>query len=219
MHIAQKFELLLEAYRHSDGRKWSGQEIDAATGSVVSRSYVTNLRKGRIQNPGYEKLAAIAKAMGFPPELWFEEAGDFDGTVRIERTDGRHRNLSETINYLFEAIRDERLGEPYTNAEVASMSCGTLTEEVVEGIRNGSISNPSVDQVVALAEVFGVHPSYFLDGGEKLPIIDREVMEILRDETVSAIAHKSLHLSGREKQMILGIIRQFEDMHKVDDGH
>jgi transcriptional regulator with XRE-family HTH domain len=219
VHIAQKFELLLEAYRHSDGRKWSGQEIDAATGGVVSRSYVTNLRKGRIQNPGYEKLAAIAKAMGFPPELWFEKTGDFDGTVRVERTDSRNRNLSERINYLFEAIRDERSGEPYTNAEVARMSFGTLTEEVVEGIRNGSISNPSVDQVVALAEVFGVHPSYFLDTGKKLPIIDREAMEILRDETVSAIAHKSLHLSGREKQMVLGIIRQFEDMHKVDDGH
>src|SRR5215216_1487362 len=92
VHIAQKFELLLEAYRHSDGGKWSGQEIDDATGSIVSRSYVTNLRKGRIQNPGYEKLAAIAKAMGFPPELWFEEAGDFNATVWVERTDGQHRN-------------------------------------------------------------------------------------------------------------------------------
>jgi transcriptional regulator with XRE-family HTH domain len=39
----------------------------------VPRSYVTNLRKGRIENPGYEKLAAIATAMGFPPEVWFEE--------------------------------------------------------------------------------------------------------------------------------------------------
>ena len=218
MHIAQKFELLLGAYRHSDGRKWSGQEIDGATNGIVTRSYVTNLRKGRIQNPGYEKLAAIAKVMGFPPELWFEEAGDFDGTARVEQTDG-HRNLPDRINYLFEAIKDERTGKAFTNAEVARMSLGTLTEEEVEGIRNGTISNPSVDQVVALADVFGVHPSFFLDRGRKLPIIDRKAMEIFRDETVSAIAHKSLHLSGREKQMILSIIRQFEDMHEVDDGH
>jgi Helix-turn-helix len=67
--IAQKFERFLEGYRHPDGRKWSGYEIDEATGGVVSRSYVTNLRKGRIQNPGYDKLGAIAKAMGFPPGL------------------------------------------------------------------------------------------------------------------------------------------------------
>jgi hypothetical protein len=59
MHVAQKFETLLEIYRRPDGRKWSGQEIDEATGGVVSRSYVTNLRKGRIENPGYEKESRI----------------------------------------------------------------------------------------------------------------------------------------------------------------
>ncbi len=37
------------------------------------RSYVTNLRKGRIENPGYEKMRPIAKAMGFAPEVWFED--------------------------------------------------------------------------------------------------------------------------------------------------
>ena len=39
----------------------------------MPRSYITNLRKGRIESPGYEKMRAIAKAMGFAPELWFEE--------------------------------------------------------------------------------------------------------------------------------------------------
>ena len=42
-------------------------------------------------------------------------------------------------------------------------------------------------------------------------------MSIYRDETVSAIAHKSLHLPGRERQVILGIIMQFEGAHEVDD--
>ena len=77
MHIARKFERLLEMYPHPDGRRWSGQEIDEATGGVVTRSYVTNLRKGRIENPGFEKLRAIAKVMDFPPELWFEQTPDF----------------------------------------------------------------------------------------------------------------------------------------------
>jgi transcriptional regulator with XRE-family HTH domain len=39
----------------------------------VTRSYVSNLRKGRIENPGFEKLRAIAKAMNLPPELCFED--------------------------------------------------------------------------------------------------------------------------------------------------
>ena len=45
----------------------------------MPRSYFVNLRKGRIESPGYEKMLAIAKAMGFPPALWFEDAPG-DGT-------------------------------------------------------------------------------------------------------------------------------------------
>jgi hypothetical protein len=68
LHVAQRFELFLETYRRPDGGRWSGQQLDVATGGVVTRSYVTNLRKGRIENPGYEKMLAMARAMGFPPE-------------------------------------------------------------------------------------------------------------------------------------------------------
>jgi hypothetical protein len=68
MHVAQKFEHLLEVYRHPDGGRWTGQQLEEATGGVVPHSYVTNLRKGRIENPGYEKMRAIARAMCFAPE-------------------------------------------------------------------------------------------------------------------------------------------------------
>jgi hypothetical protein len=68
LHVAQRFERLLDAHRRPDGSRWTGQQLDEATGGVVTRSYVTNLRKGRIESPGYEKMLAIAKAMGFPPE-------------------------------------------------------------------------------------------------------------------------------------------------------
>jgi transcriptional regulator with XRE-family HTH domain len=71
LHVAQRFERFLDAYRRPDGTPRTGQKLDEATGGVVTRSYVTNLRKGRIENPGYGKMPAIAKAMGFPPALWF----------------------------------------------------------------------------------------------------------------------------------------------------
>jgi hypothetical protein len=60
MHMAHKFEHLLNTHRRQDGHRWTGQQLDEATGGVVTRSYVTNLCKGRIENPGYEKLRAIA---------------------------------------------------------------------------------------------------------------------------------------------------------------
>src|SRR5215203_3127131 len=119
MHIAQKFEALLEIYRRPDGRKWSGQEIDEATGGVVTRSYITNLRKGRIENPGYEKMRAIAKAMGFPPEVWFEDG--LDDVRTIIRAEGS-RGMAGRLEHLFEVVRNPKTGEPYTNAEVARMT-------------------------------------------------------------------------------------------------
>jgi transcriptional regulator with XRE-family HTH domain len=39
------------------------------------------LRKGRIENPGYEKLNAIARVMGFSRELWFDN--HFDPHARV----------------------------------------------------------------------------------------------------------------------------------------
>jgi hypothetical protein len=73
MHIAQRFEQLLDSYRQPDGSRWTGQQINEATNGSVPRAYVTNLSKGRIKSPGHDKMAAIAKAMGFPPAAWFDE--------------------------------------------------------------------------------------------------------------------------------------------------
>jgi hypothetical protein len=43
------------------------------------------------------------------------------------------------------------------------MTLGTLSEEDVEGIRTGVITDPTVGRVAALAAAFGVEPSYLLD--------------------------------------------------------
>jgi transcriptional regulator with XRE-family HTH domain len=67
-NVALKFERLLETYRRENGGKWSGIELERATGGVT-RSYVTNLRKGRIENPGMDKLAALASRRWASPPL------------------------------------------------------------------------------------------------------------------------------------------------------
>jgi ABC-type histidine transport system ATPase subunit len=43
---------------------------------VVARAYFVNLKKGCINSLGYQKMVAIAKAMGFPPAAWFEDGTD-----------------------------------------------------------------------------------------------------------------------------------------------
>jgi transcriptional regulator with XRE-family HTH domain len=203
MHVSQKFERLLDAYRRPDGSRWTGQQLDEATGGVVTRSYFTNLRKGRIENPGYEKMAAIAKAMGFPPEAWF---GQGDGQAPAGLSDDG-RGIAGRVEHLFEVIRNPTSGEPYTNAEVARMTLGDLSEEDVEGIRTGAIADPAVSQVAALAGVFGVEASYLLDRGE--PLFDGELVEALRDDKIREAAREISRLSERERRLVLGIVRQF----------
>ena len=126
MHVSQKFEHLLDTYRRPDGHRWMGQLLDEATDGVVPRSYFVNLQKGRIVNPGYEKLATIAKAMRFAPALWFEE--DFSHVPDGQSSEGR--GIDGRLQHLFDAIRHPSTGEPYSNAEVARMSAGDLTARV-----------------------------------------------------------------------------------------
>jgi transcriptional regulator with XRE-family HTH domain len=98
-HVARKFGLLLEAYRpRENGGKWSGIELERATGGVLTRSHITNLRKGRIENRGMDKLWALASERWASPELWFEEklsGADVRGAARsckdVRRVRGQGR--------------------------------------------------------------------------------------------------------------------------------
>jgi transcriptional regulator with XRE-family HTH domain len=214
MHIAQKFEHLLDTYRHADGHKWTGAELDEATGGVVTRSYVTNLRKGRIENPGYEKLRASAKAMGSPPEVWFEE-GLSEGRSIGQAEESR--GVAGRLEHLFEIFRNPSTGEPYTNAEVARMTFGDLTEEDVERIRKGAVSDPTVGLIAVLASVFGVEPSYLLDR-EEPTLLDEEFVQALGDGDLRYITRESSRLPDRERRQVLGIVQQFRDQSKVPIG-
>jgi transcriptional regulator with XRE-family HTH domain len=180
----------------------------------VTRSYVTNLRKGRIENPGYEKMRAIAKAMDFAPEVWFDERlGEGRSIGHAEEL----RGVSGRLEHLFEVVRNPKTGEPYTNAEVARMTLGDLSEEDVERIRTGAITDPTVGQVAALASVFGVEPSYLLDRREP-SLLDEELVQALRDEDVRDIVRESSRLPDRERRLVLAIVRQVRDQKAAPSG-
>jgi transcriptional regulator with XRE-family HTH domain len=212
LRISQKFEQLRDRYRRPDGTRWNGQQLQDATGGVVTRSYVSMMRKGRIENPGFDKLRAMAKAMGFPPESWFEESDGNRTAARLDPEDAK-RDVAGRLNHLFEIVRNERTGEPYSSADIARMSLGDLTEDVVEDIRTGTLGNPAMSQVVALAEAFGVHPSYFLETGGNPALLGEQEMNALGDSRTRAILNKSLNLSDREKDMVLDMIQHLGNLH------
>ena len=82
------------------------------------------------------------------------------------------------------------------------MTLGDLSEEDVEAIRTGAVGDPTVSQVVALAGVFGVEPSYLLDRGE--PVFDGELVEALRDGAVREATCRISRLPERERLLVLG---------------
>jgi hypothetical protein len=148
-------------------------------------------------------MRAIAKAMGSPPEVWFEEhLGEGRSIEEVEDL----RGLAGRLEHVFEVVRNPKTGEPYTNAQIARMTLGDLSEKNVERIRTGAIGDPSVGHVAALAGVFGVEPSYLLD--RRKPLFDGELVEALRNRTVREATREISRLNEKDRRLMLGIVRQ-----------
>ena len=82
----------------------------------------------------------------------------------------------------------------------------------------GHVADSTVGHVVVLAGAFGVPSSYLVDRGEE-STLDGELMEVLRDKTVCAIARESAGLPERERGMVLGIVRQLAGARDPAPGH
>jgi hypothetical protein len=63
-----------------------------------------------------------------------------------------------------------------------------------------------------LGEVSGAHPSWFVDSEDNLALLDEELVEALRDETARAVLREVIRLPERERRIVLGIDRQFQEI-------
>jgi hypothetical protein len=62
-----------------------------------------------------------------------------------------------------------------------------------------------------------VEPSYLLDRGEPA-LLDEELVQALRDEDVRDIIRESSRLPDQERQLVLGIVRQFREQKAAPSG-
>lgn len=200
--VGERFELLLDAYRRPDGSKWSGQQLEDATNGGVSRSYVSGLKKGHVSQPSYEKLYAIARVMGFPVELWSEEA--FNRMFASKPGLRDNAPTSERLERLFQTRFNPHTGVEYTNSEIAESTENFLSDEEVSEIRSGKIGSPTIEQALALADAFGVSPSYFT---EKMPpLITQERLEGVSKDLPRKIINRTLDLPESQQQFVLNMI-------------
>ncbi len=74
--MVDRFRHFLRSRRCSDESAWTGADIERAMCEEVSRFYVSRLRRGLIDDPGFKKVVAISRAMGIPIEAWLDDPTD-----------------------------------------------------------------------------------------------------------------------------------------------
>jgi len=64
----------------------------------------------------------------------------------------------------------------------------------------------------------GARPAWFVDSEDNLALRDEEMAEALRDETVRAVLREVVRHPARDRRIVLGIVRQFEQERDTADG-
>ena len=121
--------------------------------------------------------------------------------------------LANRINVLFAAVQAPGQGRPYRAAEVlrALEAKGiALSAAYLSQLRRGTRLHPSADIVVALAEFFGVRPSYFYADyrGNELTYIDQLTsdlawLQLAHNAEVRRLTCAVLELSTRGQRELL----------------
>lgn len=181
---ARRFELLLEAYRRADGEVWKGSELARATNQRVSSSYVTAIRSGTIKQPSDKYRRAIADAMGFPFEYWFLEVGELERRLKKERRGAPRKKKrspwaagDELAGLIGDQVAwtmlDRGVGE-LTDSDLSEEIDGRLTEDEVRRMRAGEVERLAEAQALALSDLFGTEPGYWLAGPPRRDLITPE---------------------------------------------
>jgi transcriptional regulator with XRE-family HTH domain len=124
--------------------------------------------------------------------------------------------LAEKLNRLFEAVHPAGRG-PYSNEEVAAaiqeQGGPTISGTYIWLLRKGQRDNPTKKHLEALANFFGVPPTYFFDDEIALQLgAELDLLVALRDASVRDIALRVSELSPDSLDAIRGMIEQVRQL-------
>ncbi len=115
----------------------------------------------------------------------------------------KKEDFAAKLKRLFEEKRKPD-GTQYTQTEVVENTKGVLTRVYLWKLLSGRASNPGFHVIQALAEFFGVDPSYFFESDETKAELAKENQE--RDAFLDQIALRSPDLDDDAKQAVLHMI-------------
>ncbi|MEV6209582.1 helix-turn-helix transcriptional regulator [Kitasatospora sp. NPDC051914] len=123
--------------------------------------------------------------------------------------------FAERLDHLFRTVHPAGRG-PYTYAEVAdgikeaagSDSKG-ISASAIQQLRTGSKTNPTMNTIEALAQFFGVRPSYFFDDeSAERTAAELSLLASMRDNNVRTIATRASGLSPETLSVLQGFIER-----------
>ncbi|MFE0023815.1 helix-turn-helix domain-containing protein [Amycolatopsis sp. NPDC059021] len=156
-------------------RPYSNVELAEAVG--VSHSYIAQLRKGTRDNPNLRVVDRLASALRVHPAYFVGGRREPPLPTRVRRP------FRDKLNRLFALVHPPGQGELTLNFVVGAVrrrgqELGdrhwTISPSTLAGLRDGSIVDPELKHVLALADVFGADPPYFLDD-ELAALVDEQL--------------------------------------------
>ena len=134
---------------------------------------------------------------------------------------GSRPTLADKINRLFDTMHSRSEG-PKGNEEVAAAitASGTkISGSYLWTLRTGKRDNPTRQHLQAIADYFGVDPSYFFDvaAADKIHA-ELELLAAMRDAGVRQIALRAAGLSPESLQAIAQIVERTRTLERLPDN-
>lgn len=133
-----------------------------------------------------------------------------------QQTPPGSRSLADKINHLFENVRPAK-GEytyEYVTRTIEERGGPTISLSYLWQLRKGLRDNPTKKHLEALADFFGVSPSYFFDEAvEERVNAQLALLGALRD---TDIEHMALRASGLSTQTLKAIGEMIEKARQIE---
>jgi len=132
------------------------------------------------------------------------------------------RSLADKLDHLFSVVHPAKGEYTYDQVSKAIEERGgpTISAAYIWQLRKGARDNPTKRHLEALAQFFGVPPSYFFDE-EAAHRVDAELelLAALRDHDVRQVALRASGLSSGSLAAIAAMIEQARQLEGLkDDG-
>ncbi|MER7771548.1 transcriptional regulator [Kitasatospora sp. NPDC096140] len=140
--------------------------------------------------------------------------------------------IQSRLNRLFETCPHPS-GRQFTNQEVADLTAAwataagnpsaSVSASLIQKLRSGAKGNPTAGTLKALAAVFKVRASYFIDDEEPAapasdaPATRQDLEQLIKDEDVRNLALRANGLSKETLSTLAGFIERARSLEGLED--